>query len=62
MAVPKKKMTKRRQQNRRSQKHGKLEKSISLSVCSNCGSSVMSHSVCHNCGYYKGKRVLLKLV
>lgn len=61
MPVPKKRLTKRRQGNRRSQGHGKLE-TISLAKCSNCGTRVMAHAVCHHCGFYKGKKILAKLV
>jgi large subunit ribosomal protein L32 len=60
MAQPKKRLTKRRQGNRRSQNHGKLE-ATKLSTCSNCPTKVSSHRVCHNCGYYKGKQILVKL-
>lgn len=61
MPVPKKRLTKRRQGNRRSQAHGKLEL-VHLAKCSNCGYQVMPHRVCHQCGYYKGKQIVTKLV
>jgi large subunit ribosomal protein L32 len=61
MPVPKKRLTKRRQGNRRSQAHGKLTPT-KLAKCSNCGSSVMPHRVCSFCGFYKGKKILAKLV
>lgn len=61
MGVPGKKMTKRRIGNRRSQGHGKVEVKESA-VCKNCSAQVMPHKVCSVCGYYKGKKVLNKLV
>ncbi len=61
MAVPKKKLTKRRIGNRRSQKHGKVALK-QHAKCSNCAALVMPHSVCSNCGFYKGKKILAKLV
>jgi len=47
------------------QRQGKRRASIKLSlptvtVCSNCKSSVTPHTVCKVCGYYKGKLVLGK--
>jgi len=61
MPVPKKRLTKRRQGNRRSQAHGKL-KPISLATCSNCGAPVAAHRVCATCGFYKGKKIIAKLI
>ena len=60
MAVPKKKLTKRRIGNRRSQGHGKISLR-KLATCSNCQSPVMPHKVCANCGFYKGKKIFTKL-
>jgi len=31
-----------------------------VSVCSNCGASVLYHRVCNECGYYKGKLAIEK--
>lgn len=31
-----------------------------LTICSNCGSSVLFHRVCNDCGYYKGKPAIEK--
>lgn len=61
MPVPKKQLTKRRQGNRRSQAHGKL-KPVLMAKCTNCSSRVMPHRVCSTCGFYKGKKILAKLV
>jgi large subunit ribosomal protein L32 len=57
-----KKMSKRRSLTRRANAHGKVEVIKQLAKCSNCGTKVLPHVVCHNCGYYKGKKVLNKLV
>jgi large subunit ribosomal protein L32 len=61
MAVPKKKLTKRRIGNRRSQGHGKVSIKQNA-ICSNCLSTVSPHKVCAKCGFYKGKKILVKLV
>jgi large subunit ribosomal protein L32 len=61
MAVPKRRITKRRQGERRSQAHGKVTPK-DHATCSNCGAKVMAHRICGNCGFYKGKKVLAKLI
>lgn len=61
MGTPKKRLTKRRQGNRRSQGHGKLT-AVCLASCTNCNTRVMPHQVCHNCGHYRGKKILAKLI
>ncbi|MEM1311978.1 MAG: 50S ribosomal protein L32 [Patescibacteria group bacterium] len=62
MAVPKRRITKRRQGERRNTGHGKT-KVMSLSSCSNCGyKAVKIHRACARCGFYKGKRALAKLI
>jgi large subunit ribosomal protein L32 len=61
MAVPKKRLTKRRIGNRRSQGHGKTVVA-QVAKCSNCGYHVKPHAVCSMCGFYKGKKILVKLV
>ena len=61
MGVPKKRLTKRRQGNRRSQGHGKFNL-IQMAVCSNCGNQVKPHVICQNCGFYKGKKIIAKLI
>jgi large subunit ribosomal protein L32 len=60
--VQTKKMSKRRTLTRRANKHGKVENIKQLAKCSNCASKVLPHAVCYNCGYYKGKKVLNKLI
>ena len=61
MPVPKKRLTKRRQGNRRSQGHGKIEVK-EMAKCINCSYHVMPHRVCPNCGFYKGKKILEKVI
>ena len=61
MGVPRKKLTKRRQGNRRASGHGKIELK-QLAKCSNCSAKVMPHVVCNVCGFYRGKKILAKLV
>lgn len=60
--VQTKKMSKRRTLSRRANKHGKVETIKQLAKCSNCSTKVLPHVVCYNCGYYKGKKILNKLV
>ena len=60
--VQTKKMSKRRTLTRRANKHGKVENIKQLAKCSNCATKILPHAVCYNCGYYKGKKVLNKLV
>ncbi len=60
MAVPKKRLTKRRRNNRRKAPgHGQVELK-QLAKCSNCGAKVMPHMVCASCGFYRGKKILIK--
>lgn len=61
MAVPKRRITKRRQGERRNAKHGKPT-IIQMAGCSNCGHKVLPHAVCGYCGFYKGKMIIAKLV
>lgn len=60
MAVPKKRLTIRRRNNRRKAPgHGQIRE-IHLAKCSNCATRVLPHVVCYNCGFYRGKKVLIK--
>lgn len=52
MAVPKKKTSKSRTNQRRA--HQAL-KAPGLVACPNCGEPRVSHRVCSNCGFYKGR-------
>ena len=56
MAVPKKKVSKARIDNRRSN-NWKLSLP-GMTKCPKCGADVLSHRVCKACGYYDGKEVL----
>ena len=55
MAVPKKKTTRGRRNNRRMHIH---LKAASLIACPKCGKPVLSHIICAECGYYKGKEAV----
>lgn len=52
MAVPKKKTSHARRNQRRA--HDAMKKT-SLATCPNCGSPHRPHRVCPECGYYKGR-------
>lgn len=54
MAVPKRRHSRSRRNNRRH--HLRLE-AIQLVRCSNCGTSIRPHTVCAACGYYRGRQV-----
>ncbi len=55
MAVPKKRTTKSRRNNRRM--HIYL-KSPALTDCPNCKEKMRRHHLCQNCGYYKGRQII----
>ncbi|TSC94123.1 MAG: large subunit ribosomal protein L32 [Candidatus Berkelbacteria bacterium Licking1014_85] len=55
MAEPKKKRTRRRRDNARSQK---FLKSQAISKCRDCQTVKLPHQVCPNCGKYKGEEVI----
>lgn len=52
MAVPKKKTSQARRDQRRA--HHAM-KSLNLVPCPNCGEPRVPHRVCRECGYYKGR-------
>ena len=54
MAVPKQKISKRRQGNRRA--HDALT-APHVQVCSRCKATVKPHFACMDCGYYNKKKV-----
>lgn len=60
MAVPKKRLTKRRIGNRRSQGHQKVEL-MSLAVDKKSGKPTLPHRMRVDVGYYKEKKVAPKL-
>lgn len=55
MAVPKKKTSRARRDQRRA--HHALGK-LGLVACPNCGELRVPHRVCPECGYYKGRTVV----
>ena len=55
MAVPKRRKTKSRRNNRRS--HISIE-SPKLTTCQKCGKPVLRHIVCNNCGTYKKQEII----
>lgn len=55
MAVPKRKTSPSRRNNRRS--HDSLN-GVSLVECSNCGELKLSHHICQACGYYSKNEIL----
>jgi len=58
MAVPKRKTSRWRRDQRRAQNFFSKVKPLSLSLCSNCGEFILPHRVCPYCGHYKGKEVI----
>jgi large subunit ribosomal protein L32 len=58
MAVPKRKTSRWRRDQRRAQNFFSKVKPLSLSLCPNCGEFILSHRVCPYCGHYKGKEVI----
>ena len=57
MAHPKHKLSKQRRDKRRTHDHAAVP---TLSVCPNCGATVMYHRVCPECGYYRGRQIIVK--
>ncbi len=55
MAVPKRKTSKSKRNQRRS--HHALV-APQWSICSQCGDPVLPHRICGTCGYYRGRQVL----
>lgn len=62
MAVPKQKSTKTRTHRRFRtwvRKEGvRIENTLKLVKCTNCGEKIKAHNVCPSCGYYKGKQMV----
>ena len=52
MAVPKKKTSQARRDQRRA--HDAIT-APNVAACPNCGEPRVSHRVCRNCGFYKGR-------
>ena len=55
MAVPKRKKSKMRKNQRKA--HDKAELA-QVQTCPSCGASQQTHRVCPSCGMYKGRKVL----
>lgn len=55
MAVPKKKTSKARRDQRRS--HHALHQTM-LTECQNCGEQKRPHHICESCGFYNGKQII----
>lgn len=53
MAVPRKKVSNQKRNQRRS--HHAL-KIVHTNICDNCGASHLPHVVCSTCGFYKGRK------
>jgi large subunit ribosomal protein L32 len=53
MAVPKRKLSKRKKRLRRG---NHVAASIRTQPCARCGSPKLPHRVCPSCGYYAGKK------
>jgi large subunit ribosomal protein L32 len=53
--LPKRKLSRRRRNNRRS--HDALTLAT-IVTCDNCGEKKVAHRVCPSCGYYNGRQVL----
>jgi large subunit ribosomal protein L32 len=61
MAVPRKRHTIRRRNNRRKAPSHQQAEPRQLAKCSNCNTKVLPHAVCYNCGFYKGRKILVKM-
>ena len=57
MAHPKHKLSKQRRDKRRTHDFAPVP---TLSVCPNCGATVMYHRVCPECGFYRGRQSIEK--
>ena len=55
-ALPKQKISRHRQGNRR--RHHQL-KALTLVSCRNCRAVKQAHHVCPTCGYYRGRQVIV---
>jgi large subunit ribosomal protein L32 len=55
MAVPKRKTSKSRRDQRSA---SKFLKPKAFATCSHCSLAVMPHTICEACGYYKGKKII----
>lgn len=56
MAVPKKRMSRRRRDMRRA--HDGLKFTAAVELCESCGELKLRHRVCESCGVYRGRQVI----
>lgn len=57
MAVPRKKVTRAKRDQRRA--HDAL-RAVGVTECPQCGEAKLPHHICGNCGYYRDRAVLLE--
>ena len=57
MAVPFRRVSSTRRDKRRTHDFAPVP---TLSVCPNCGATVMYHRVCPECGFYRGRQIVEK--
>jgi large subunit ribosomal protein L32 len=55
MALPKRKISKAKRDQRRT--HKKIE-AINVAACPQCGEAVLPHHACPSCGSYKGRKAV----
>ena len=55
MALPKRKISKSKRDQRRT--HKKIE-ALNVANCPECGEAVLPHHACPNCGSYKGRKAV----
>lgn len=56
MAVPKKRTSRARRDQRRA--HDALKVTASIEACPNCGELKRRHHVCGTCGHYRGQEIV----
>jgi large subunit ribosomal protein L32 len=55
MALPKRRFSRSRRDKRRLSLHLTLP---TLTRCSHCGATIVTHRICPSCGYYRGRQVM----
>lgn len=55
MAVPKKRMSRRRRDMRRA--HDAIKFTAAVEICENCGDMKLRHRICEGCGFYRGRQL-----
>ena len=56
MAVPKKRMSRRRRDMRRA--HDSIKFTAAGEICDSCGELKLRHRVCESCGVYRGRQIV----